>query len=100
MGVSARGGSGSLASDTRPPSGTGGTGRFLSRSLLASDMNDPVLLTGAGGRVGGAILDGLHERYDWTLLFHSQPAEEPDTEYLVGDVTRSEERRVGKECRL
>jgi len=53
-------------------------------------MNDPVLLTGAGGRVGGAILDGLRERYDWKLLFHSQPAEEPEPEYLVGDVTDAE----------
>jgi NAD+ dependent glucose-6-phosphate dehydrogenase len=49
-------------------------------------MDDPVLLTGAGGRVGGAILDGLADEYEWRLLYHSQPAEEPDAPYLVGDV--------------
>jgi NAD+ dependent glucose-6-phosphate dehydrogenase len=31
-------------------------------------MDDPVLLTGAGGRVGQAILADLGERYDWRLL--------------------------------
>jgi NAD+ dependent glucose-6-phosphate dehydrogenase len=50
-------------------------------------MDDPVLLTGAGGRVGGAILDGLADAYDWRLLFHSQPAEEPDHPFLVGDLS-------------
>jgi NAD+ dependent glucose-6-phosphate dehydrogenase len=50
-------------------------------------MDDPVLLTGAGGRVGGAILDGLADAYDWRLLFHSQPAKEPDHPFLVGDLS-------------
>ncbi|MHB9287004.1 NAD-dependent glucose-6-phosphate dehydrogenase Azf [Halobacteriales archaeon Cl-PHB] len=49
-------------------------------------MDEPVLLTGAGGHVGKAILQGLGDDYDWTLLFHSQPAEEPDHPYLVGEV--------------
>jgi NAD+ dependent glucose-6-phosphate dehydrogenase len=49
-------------------------------------MDDPVLLTGAGGRVGGAILDGLADEYDWRLLFHNPPDEEPGHPYLVGDV--------------
>ncbi len=49
-------------------------------------MDEPVLLTGAGGQVGRAILDGLREDYDWRLLFHSQPEEEPDHPHLVGDV--------------
>ncbi|MFB6135378.1 MAG: NAD-dependent glucose-6-phosphate dehydrogenase Azf [Halobacteriaceae archaeon] len=49
-------------------------------------MDDPVLLTGAGGRVGRAILDGLADEYDWRLLYHSAPTEEPDLPYLVGDV--------------
>jgi NAD+ dependent glucose-6-phosphate dehydrogenase len=31
-------------------------------------MDDPVLLTGAGGRVGQAILAGLGTEYDWRLL--------------------------------
>ena len=49
-------------------------------------MEDPVLLTGAGGSVGEAILQGLGDEYDWRLMFHSPPATEPDHEYLVGDV--------------
>jgi NAD+ dependent glucose-6-phosphate dehydrogenase len=31
-------------------------------------MDDPVLLTGAGGRVGEAILGALGDAYDWRLL--------------------------------
>ncbi|MFU1779869.1 NAD-dependent glucose-6-phosphate dehydrogenase Azf [Haloarcula japonica] len=50
-------------------------------------MDDPVLLTGAGGAVGAAILEGLEDAYEWKLMFHSPPAEEPDHEYLVGDVS-------------
>jgi len=49
-------------------------------------MDDPVLLTGAGGHVGKAILEGLAGEYDWRLMFHSQPAEEPDFPYTVGEV--------------
>ena len=50
-------------------------------------MDDPVLLTGAKGYVGQAILGGLAAAYDWRLLFHNPPPEEPDHPYLVGDVT-------------
>mgnify|MGYP000678182643 FL=1 len=53
-------------------------------------MDDPVLLTGAGGRVGEAILQGLGDEYEWKLLFHNPPEEEPDHEYLVGDVVDEE----------
>ncbi|WP_255151418.1 NAD-dependent glucose-6-phosphate dehydrogenase Azf [Halorarius halobius] len=53
-------------------------------------MDDPVLLTGAGGRVGGAILDGLDDEYDWRLLYHNPPPEEPDHPYLVGDVVEED----------
>ena len=53
-------------------------------------MDDTVLLTGAGGRVGGAILDGLADAYDWRLLYHNPPAEEPDHPYLVGDLEDAE----------
>ncbi|MFD1587858.1 NAD-dependent glucose-6-phosphate dehydrogenase Azf [Halorientalis brevis] len=53
-------------------------------------MDDPVLLTGAGGNVGEAILGGIGDEYDWRLMFHSPPADEPDHEYLVGDVTDDE----------
>jgi NAD+ dependent glucose-6-phosphate dehydrogenase len=56
-------------------------------------MDDPVLLTGAGGRVGGAILEGLADDYDWRLLFHSPPEAEPDHPYLVGDITDAETMR-------
>jgi len=50
-------------------------------------MDDPVLLTGAGGGVGEAILERIGDAYEWKLMFHSPPVEEPDHEYLVGDVT-------------
>ncbi|MFB6219682.1 MAG: NAD-dependent glucose-6-phosphate dehydrogenase Azf [Halobacteriaceae archaeon] len=53
-------------------------------------MEGPVLLTGAGGAVGGAVLDGLAEAYDWRLLYHNPPPEEPDHPYLVGDVVDEE----------
>jgi len=53
-------------------------------------MEDPVLLTGAGGSVGEAILQGLGDEYDWRLMFHSPPATEPDHEYFVGDVVDEE----------
>jgi NAD+ dependent glucose-6-phosphate dehydrogenase len=53
-------------------------------------MDDPVLLTGAGGRVGEAILQGLGDEYDWRLMYHNPPAEEPAHEYLVGDVIDDE----------
>jgi NAD+ dependent glucose-6-phosphate dehydrogenase len=56
-------------------------------------MDDPVLLTGAGGAVGEAILEGLEEEYYWKLLFHNPPAEQPDHEYLIGDVDNPEDVR-------
>jgi NAD+ dependent glucose-6-phosphate dehydrogenase len=49
-------------------------------------MDQTVLLTGAGGRVGGAVLEGLRESYEWRLLYHNPPSEEPEETYLVGDV--------------
>jgi NAD+ dependent glucose-6-phosphate dehydrogenase len=49
-------------------------------------MDEPVLLTGAGGRVGEAIRRGLADAYEWRYLFHSPPDEEPEHDYLVGDV--------------
>ncbi|WP_225332917.1 NAD-dependent glucose-6-phosphate dehydrogenase Azf [Halomicrobium urmianum] len=54
-------------------------------------MDEPVLLTGAGGAVGEAILGGLGDEYEWKLMFHSPPLEEPDHEYLVGDVANDED---------
>jgi NAD+ dependent glucose-6-phosphate dehydrogenase len=49
-------------------------------------MVQSVLLTGAGGHVGRTVLDGLREKYDWRLMFHSQPAEEPEFPYVTGEV--------------
>jgi len=49
-------------------------------------MDEPVLLTGAGGHVGQVILRGLGDAYDWRLMYHSQPAEEPDHPYWIGEV--------------
>ncbi len=53
-------------------------------------MDDTVLLTGAGGSVGTAILEGIGDAYDWRLLFHNPPVDEPDHPYLVGDVIDEE----------
>ncbi len=49
-------------------------------------MDEPVLLTGAGGHVGRTIYEGLKDEYDWQLMYHSQPAEEPDVPYFTGEV--------------
>jgi len=49
-------------------------------------MDEPVLLTGAGGHVGQVVLGGLEEKYDWRLLYHSQPTDEPDHPYYTGEV--------------
>jgi NAD+ dependent glucose-6-phosphate dehydrogenase len=55
-------------------------------------MVTSVLLTGAAGRVGRAILSGLDQEYDWRLLDR-----EPATgdladghEYVIGDITDTE----------
>ncbi|MFC6990211.1 NAD-dependent glucose-6-phosphate dehydrogenase Azf [Haloplanus sp. GCM10025708] len=59
-------------------------------------MDDPVLLTGAGGRVGQAILSGLATDHDWRLLDREPlPAESvPDgvdrEDVYVADVTDAE----------
>jgi len=56
-------------------------------------MDDTVLLTGAGGYVGGAILDGIGDDYDWRLLYHNPPPEEPDHPYMVGEITEPPDAR-------
>jgi len=54
-------------------------------------MDEPVVLTGAGGRVGTAILEGIGEEYDWRLFYHSHPEDVlVDGEVIVGDVTEEE----------
>lgn len=49
-------------------------------------MDEPVLLTGAGGHVGRTVLEGLQDEYEWRLLYHSQPGTEPDFPYFTGEV--------------
>ncbi|WP_313691569.1 NAD-dependent glucose-6-phosphate dehydrogenase Azf [Halorarum halobium] len=56
-------------------------------------MDDPVLLTGAGGRVGQAILAGIGTAYDWRLLDREPlsedalPAGVSEEDVIVADVT-------------
>ncbi|WP_053947193.1 NAD-dependent glucose-6-phosphate dehydrogenase Azf [Halolamina sediminis] len=55
-------------------------------------MDDPVLLTGAGGRVGQAILSRLADEYDWRLLDREPVPEDrrhgvPESASIVADVT-------------
>ncbi|WP_435159648.1 NAD-dependent glucose-6-phosphate dehydrogenase Azf [Haladaptatus sp. DFWS20] len=50
-------------------------------------MDDPVLLTGAEGRVGSAILGNLESKYDWRLLDREPPAEESSNDFFVADIT-------------
>jgi NAD+ dependent glucose-6-phosphate dehydrogenase len=59
-------------------------------------MDDPVLLTGAGGRVGQAILCGLGETHDWRLLDREPLSDDclppgvTAADVCVGDVTDRE----------
>lgn len=53
-------------------------------------MDDPVLLTGAMGRVGEAILRGIGDDYEWRLLDRRPPEEPVDHEVVVADVTDQE----------
>jgi NAD+ dependent glucose-6-phosphate dehydrogenase len=56
-------------------------------------MDEPVLLTGAGGRVGQAILGRLGDRYDWRLLDREPlssdkvPETVSESDVYVADVT-------------
>ncbi|GAB6860861.1 NAD-dependent glucose-6-phosphate dehydrogenase Azf [Haloplanus litoreus] len=56
-------------------------------------MDDPVLLTGAGGRVGQAILHGIGEAHEWRLLDREPlssdrlPPGVADDDVVVADVT-------------
>jgi NAD+ dependent glucose-6-phosphate dehydrogenase len=49
-----------------------------------------VLLTGASGRVGRAILGRLGDAYDWRLLDRDRPTREFDHEFVVADITDEE----------
>ncbi|GAB7092351.1 NAD-dependent glucose-6-phosphate dehydrogenase Azf [Halorubrum luteum] len=56
-------------------------------------MDEPVLLTGAGGRVGQAILRGIGDEYDWRLLDREPipaakvPDGVTDADRYVADIT-------------
>ncbi len=54
---------------------------------LVKRMDDPVLLTGATGRVGTAILDGIGDEYEWRLLARSPAERELPGEFVVADIT-------------
>ena len=59
-------------------------------------MDDPVLLTGAGGRVGQAILNGIGDAHEWRLLDREPlssdrlPAGVDEDDVIVADVTDDE----------
>jgi NAD+ dependent glucose-6-phosphate dehydrogenase len=56
-----------------------------------------VLLTGAGGHVGRTVFEGLRGAYDWQLMYHSQPTEEPDVPFYTGEVQDIEDVRPAVE---
>ncbi len=49
-----------------------------------------VLLTGASGRVGRAIISRLGDDYDWRLFDREPPTGDPEHEYIVADITNEE----------
>ncbi|WP_435344337.1 NAD-dependent glucose-6-phosphate dehydrogenase Azf [Haloarchaeobius sp. HRN-SO-5] len=55
-------------------------------------MDDPVLLTGASGHVGTAILGDLSDDYEWRCLDREPPTDPDDYpgEFVVADVTDEE----------
>ncbi|WP_247729781.1 NAD-dependent glucose-6-phosphate dehydrogenase Azf [Halovivax limisalsi] len=50
-------------------------------------MAQSVLLTGASGRVGSAILGELADAYTWRLLDRDPPTEDYPGEFVVADIT-------------
>ncbi|AGB17181.1 nucleoside-diphosphate-sugar epimerase [Halovivax ruber XH-70] len=50
-------------------------------------MAQSVLLTGAAGRVGSAVLSDLADEYEWRLLDRDPPTEELPGEFVVADIT-------------
>ncbi len=53
-------------------------------------MTMEVLLTGASGHVGQAILGDLSDEYQWRLFDIEHPGEEAPGEVIVGDITDRE----------
>lgn len=49
-------------------------------------MDEPVLLTGASGRVGTAIREGIGTKYDFRLMDREPPAEALEHPLFVGDI--------------
>lgn len=50
-------------------------------------MTKEVLLTGAAGHVGQAILSDLADEYEWRLFDIEHPGEEAPGEVIIGDIT-------------
>ncbi|ELZ09446.1 NAD-dependent epimerase/dehydratase [Halovivax asiaticus JCM 14624] len=50
-------------------------------------MAQSVLLTGAAGRVGTAVLSDLADEYEWRLLDRDPPTEDLPGEFVVADIT-------------
>ncbi len=54
---------------------------LTSRGASSADKDETrrtrVLITGAGGRIGGSLADHLRDRYDLRLLYRRQPVEKP-----------------------
>ncbi len=50
-------------------------------------MGTSVLLTGAAGRVGEAILGGLADEHEWRFLDRNPPTDEFPGEFIVADIT-------------
>ena len=67
---------------------------------MAEDAEDPVervLLTGAAGRVGDAILSDLADAYEWRLLDRDPPTGDYPGEFVVADVTDADALREAVE---
>ncbi len=60
-------------------------------------MAQSVLLTGASGRVGQAILGDLAEAYEWRLVDRDPPTEDLPGEFVVADITDDEAVREAME---
>jgi len=53
-------------------------------------MDESVLLTGAFGRVGQAILGGVGDEFEWRLLDREPPTADVEHEVVVADITDDE----------
>ncbi len=60
-------------------------------------MAQSVLLTGAAGRVGRAIISNLADEYDWRFLDRDPPTGDPPGEFILADITDDEAVREAME---